>query len=176
MCKTVLTATFAAAAAFLIAALTAPDDMTPWQLHALWAGVVAIGVLFSLTALWCLVGVARKHLGAVQVREWRCTYWPMEKQMEVKIWFDDRLAAQKYRLGCSVRVNGETIPLSNPRLGDTYLGPGGMTKGPPFMVEFRADDVALDAPESGAVSIAIKPQNPWGGNSNGNQDYRNPDY
>ena len=149
MCKTVLVASFGASVAFVIAALAATLTVERGMGH--WP------------AAWCVSAWARRHLWAIQIRnDWRCTYWTKEKQIEIKVWFDDQLSAQEYRLECNAQVNEEKISFSDRNLGGTYAGRGGLTRGPPHMVEFRGFDVVLAKPQRAVISIRIQPNSPWG--------------
>jgi len=144
------------------ATVDAASQARPWFLLALWVAAGVFGTLFLLAGLACASLSLRGYTTAIRIRnDWRCTYWPTEKQLGVTLWFDDHSDAVSYETSCAAQFGQTTVYLNDrPAVGGTYSGPSGFVggkSGQPIMVEFRKLDVELEEPARAIISVRIGP-------------------
>ena len=168
MCRGALAATGSAFLAFFVGAAgtSAAASGLPWYLYALWVGAGISGALFFVIGLACLIRLALKHLRAIRITDdWRCTYWTRQHQLQVIVWFEDRLYSARYNAECVAYVKQATIELNDDvQTGGTYMGRRRLARGHsgPVMAEFLKSDVVLEEPETATICVKIQPLSPWG--------------
>jgi hypothetical protein len=117
------------------------------------------GVAFGLLSLvWGYLAVNR-YFNAIEILDdWRCTYWPDQKQANITIWIRDRSGADRYLTRCQAQFGEQSIESTNANTGGTYMTARGLNSGnDPLMVEFRWWDVVIEKPELAIVVVSVAP-------------------
>ena len=145
---------------------TAAKD-SPWYLDVLWIGFVISGALFLLTGLAYLFLQGRRHLNPLDILDdWRCTYWPLEKQLQVTLWFGDYSNSSGFKLSCIAQFDEQIVNVDDKKeIGGTYVNLGNTSFKPsrsrPIMVEFLKHNVDIINARQAIIMVSIKPPGMW---------------
>ncbi len=149
------------------AGVAAATEGNPWYLVALWIGFVVAGVLFLLTGVAYLYLLTKKHLNPLVILDdWRCTYWPTEKQLKVLLFIADYSSAKGFQVSCIAQFGTQIVSLDDRIILDGHYMPSGDSKTNHIgsrqrMLEFYKNNITVDNTSKAKVSITIKPYGIW---------------
>ncbi len=152
------------AVVLLIGYATVPPSATnTWILVVLWWGFIFASALFFLTGSAYLIPIGRRHLNPLKILDdWRCTYWPKEKQLKVLLWFSDYSDSRDFKVSCIAQFGDQIVNVNDRidldgsflHLGDSQIKHGGSR---PRMLEFQKNNTQVDNASKAKVTVTIKP-------------------
>ncbi len=116
---------------------------------------------FLLTGLLYLFFRYKKFLNSLDILDdWRCTYWPVEKQIQVTLWFNDYSNSLSFSAQCVAEFDKQMVKIDDDvTVGGTYLGKSALKSGQdqPIMVEFVKRNIELKNKNTAKIITTIKP-------------------
>jgi len=142
------------------ASINAAIKDSPWYLEVLYIAFIVAGALFILTGLVYLFLLWKKYRNPLDILDdWRCTYWPSEKQVGVTTWFRDYSNASNFLVKCIAQFGQQVFKFDDVTIGGTYMGKGGLKSGidQPIMVEFIKHNIEIDDTSTVKLTMSIRP-------------------
>ena len=143
------------------ASIAATTKGSAWYLNALWIGFITTGILGLLLGLVYLLLLGKKRISPLDIlNDWRCTYWPTEKQLKVVLWFRDHSNISTFSVKCVAQFEQQVVQVDDDvTIGGTYFSKAGLKSGQdqPMMVEFLKHNVELHNASMATIWTRIKP-------------------
>ena len=150
-----------AAVSLLVAYTQIPPEGDPWYRTALLIAFAVAGISFLLIGLVYLYLLGKKHLNPLDILDdWRCTYWPSERQLQVTLWFRDISGASTFKIAVDAQFGQLLVGVGdNVTIGGTYMGKSGIKSGQnqPTMLECFKYNVDLCDVDTATVVANIRP-------------------